>query len=209
MSTIIFDLDGTLLDTLTDLTNAVNYGLKQVGCAPRTIEQVRSYVGDGYILLMERACGGDKELAREGMKHFTEYYSKHLEDNTKPYRGILESIARLHERGKKMAIVSNKGDAAVQILCKKFFAPQISVYVGVTEKVPKKPAPDMLFAAMDALGSDRSDCVMVGDGETDIMMAKAAGIDIAAVTWGFRTEEYLREQGATRFIRDPIELGEL
>ncbi len=208
-NTILFDLDGTLLDTLTDLTNAVNFGLRSIGCAERTREQVCSYVGDGYVLLMERACGGDKALAKEGMKYFTAYYAEHLQDNTRPYEGILESIKALHEKGRKMAIVSNKGDAAVKVLCKKFFYPYITEYFGVTENMPKKPAPDMLFAAMNALGSEKSDCIMVGDGEPDIQMARSAGIDIVSVTWGFRTEEYLKNNGGTRFLRDPSELKQL
>lgn len=204
--TILFDLDGTLLDTLTDLTNAVNYAMRTLGCPEHTVEEVRSYVGDGYILLMERACGGDKERAKKGLRLFTDYYAAHLEDNTRPYDGVPEAIAGLANKGCKMAIVSNKGDAAVKVLCKKFFAPHITAYFGVTDKMPKKPAPDMLYAAMAALGADKSDCVMVGDGEPDIQMARAASIDIVSVTWGFRTEEYLRTQGGTRFLHAPHEL---
>ncbi len=208
-NTILFDLDGTLLDTLTDLTAAVNHAMSTLGLRKHTVEEVRSYVGDGYILLMERACGGDKERAKEGLRLFTEYYSVHLEDNTKPYPGVLDSIKALAEKGRKMAIVSNKGDAAVKVLCARFFAPYITEYFGVTETMPKKPAPDMLYAAMRALGSEKSDCVMVGDGEPDIRMARAAGIDIVSVTWGFREEEYLRTQGGTRFLHSPEELKEL
>ena len=204
--TILVDLDGTLLDTLTDLTNAVNFAMKSLGLREHTQDEVRSYVGDGYILLMERACGGDKERAKEGLKLFTEYYAAHLEDNTRPYDGVLAAVAGLAAKGRKMAIVSNKGDAAVKVLCKKFFAPHITEYFGVTDAMPKKPAPDMLYAAMRALGADKADCVMVGDGEPDIKMANAAGIGIANVTWGFRTEEYLRTQGGTRFLHAPHEL---
>lgn len=208
-NTILFDLDGTLLDTLTDLTNAVNFGLRSIGCEERTREQVCSYVGDGYVLLMQRACGGDAELAKEGMKYFSSYYAEHLEDNTKPYDGVLDSLKALAAKGRKMAIVSNKGDAAVKVLCKKFFYPYITEYFGVTETMPKKPAPDMLYAAMKALNSEKSDCIMIGDGEPDIQMAQSAGIDIVSVTWGFRTEEYLSKNGGTRFLHDPIELKSL
>lgn len=206
MNTILFDLDGTLLDTLTDLTDAVNFAMKSLGRREHTTDEVRSYVGDGYILLMERALGGDKERAKEGLKLFSEYYAEHLEDNTRPYDGVIDAIAGLAAKGRKMAIVSNKGDAAVKVLCKKFFAPYITEYFGVTDVMPKKPAPDMLYAAMRALDSDKSDCIMVGDGEPDIQMARAAGIDIVSVTWGFRAEDYLRAQGGTRFLHSPREL---
>lgn len=206
--TILFDLDGTLLNTLTDLTAAVNHAMRGVGLKERTEDEVRMFLGDGYALLIERACGG-KEHVEEALKLFNDYYSVHLEDNTRPYEGVVEAVKRLSERGKKMAIVSNKGDAAVKVLCKRFFAPYITEYFGVTETLKKKPAPDMLYAAMQALGSEKSDCVMVGDGEPDIMMAKAAGIDIISVTWGFRTEEFLKSQGGKVFLHKTEELSEI
>lgn len=208
-NTILFDLDGTLLDTLTDLTNAVNHGLRAVGLPECDSREVASFLGDGYVVLMERACKGRSDLASESLKHFTAYYAEHLEDNTVPYAGVTDSLKALAEKGRKMAIVSNKGDAAVKVLCAKFFHPYVTEFFGVTDTMPKKPAPDMLYAAMRALGSERDDCVMVGDGEPDICMARSAGIDIVSVTWGFRTEEYLRTQGGRVFLHDPKQLADL
>lgn len=206
-NTVLFDLDGTLLDTLTDLSRSVNHALSRVGLPGRTPEEVASFLGDGYAVLMERATGGEK--SSDALKYFTEYYAEHLEDNTAPYGGVVDSLKILHEKGRKLAIVSNKGDAAVKVLCKKFFYPYVTEYFGVTETMPKKPAPDMLFAAMRALGSERSDCVMVGDGEPDIAMALGAGIDIVNVLWGFRTEPQLRAAGGNVFLHSPDELADL
>lgn len=205
-NTILFDLDGTLLDTLTDLTASVNHALREVGLPERTADEVRSYLGDGYVLLMQRACGGENARALE---IFSAYYAEHLEDNTKPYHGVTDALAALAAKGRKMAVVSNKGDAAVQQLCARFFAPHVTTYFGVGNGLRKKPEPDMLLAAMKALGSDKEDCVMVGDGEPDIAMARAAGIDIVNVTWGFRTKEQLEKAGGKVFLSRPEMLAEL
>ncbi len=206
-NTILFDLDGTLLDTLTDLTASVNHALGLVGLPPRTKDEVRSYLGDGYAVLMERACGG--KPSEEALKLFSEYYAEHLEDNTRPYPGVVEALAALAAKGRKMAVVSNKGYDAVQVLCAKFFAPHVTLYYGVNERLKKKPAPDMLLAAMKDLGSDEDDCIMVGDGEPDIAMARAAGIDVVSVTWGFRTREQLTAAGGKLFLDSPRMLAEL
>ena len=205
-NTILFDLDGTLLDTLTDLTASVNHALREVGLPERTADEVRSYLGDGYVLLMRRACGGENARALE---IFSAYYAEHLEDNTKPYPGVTDALAALAAKGRKMAVVSNKGDAAVQQLCARFFAPHVTTYFGVGNGLRKKPEPDMLLAAMKVLGSEKEDCVMVGDGEPDIAMARAAGIDIVNVTWGFRTKRQLEKAGGKAFLSDPGMLAEL
>ena len=206
-NTILFDLDGTLLDTLTDLTRSVNYALGRVGLPERTDREVASFLGDGYVALMRRAANGAN--SPDALKYFTDYYADHLEDNTLPYDGVIDSLKALHGKGRKLAIVSNKGDAAGKLLCKKFFYPYVTEYFGVTEIMPKKPAPDMLFAAMRVLGSEADDCVMVGDGEPDIAMARGAGIDVVSVLWGFRTEEQLKKAGGTVFLSSPHELGNL
>ncbi|MBQ7227596.1 MAG: HAD family hydrolase [Clostridia bacterium] len=208
-NTILFDLDGTLLDTLTDLASSVNYALNKVGLPPKGNKEIASFLGDGYKALMQKACGGDLEKAEQSLAHFTGYYAEHLQDHTAPYDGVVEAVKTLFLKGRKMAIVSNKGDEAVKVLCKKFFAPYITEYFGVTETMPKKPAPDMLNAAMKALKSAKDDCVMVGDGEADIQMAHGAGIDIINVTWGFRTEEFLRSHGGKIFLRSTEELKDL
>lgn len=206
-NTILFDLDGTLLDTLTDLTASVNYALARVGLPARSRDEVRSFLGDGYKVLMAKACGGADSA--EALKYFTEYYAVHLEDNTAPYPGVTDALAALAAKGRKMAVVSNKGYDAVQVLCAKFFAPHVTLYYGVSDTLKKKPAPDMLLAAMRDLHSDADDCVMVGDGEPDIAMARAAGIDIVSVTWGFRTKEQLEKAGGKVFLDKTNMLAEL
>ncbi len=206
-NTILFDLDGTLLDTLTDLTASVNYALSRVGLPARSRDEVRSFLGDGYKVLMEKACGGADSA--DALKYFTEYYAVHLEDNTAPYPGVTDALAALAAKGRKMAVVSNKGYDAVQVLCGRFFAPHVTLYYGVSDTLRKKPAPDMLLAAMRDLHSDAEDCVMVGDGEPDIAMARAAGIDIISVTWGFRTKEQLEKAGGTVFLDKTNMLAEL
>ena len=206
-NTILFDLDGTLLDTLTDLTPSVNYALSRVGLPARSRDEVRSFLGDGYKVLMEKACGGADSA--DALKYFTEYYAVHLEDNTAPYPGVTDALAALAAKGRKMAVVSNKGYDAVQVLCGRFFAPHVTLYYGVSDTLKKKPAPDMLLAAMRDLHSDAEDCVMVGDGEPDIAMARAAGIDIISVTWGFRTKEQLEKAGGTVFLDKTNMLAEL
>ena len=206
-NTILFDLDGTLLDTLTDLTASVNYALSRVGLPARSRDEVRSFLGDGYKVLMEKACGGADSA--DALKYFTEYYAVHLEDNTAPYPGVTDALAALAAKGRKMAVVSNKGYDAVQVLCGRFFAPHVTLYYGVSDTLKKKPAPDMLLAAMRDLHSNAEDCVMVGDGEPDIAMARAAGIDIISVTWGFRTKEQLEKAGGTVFLDKTKMLAEL
>lgn len=206
-NTILFDLDGTLLDTLTDLTASVNYALSRVGLPARSRDEVRAFLGDGYKVLMEKACGGADSA--EALKYFTEYYAVHLEDNTAPYPGVTDALAALAAKGRKMAVVSNKGYDAVQVLCGRFFAPHVTLYYGVSDTLKKKPAPDMLLAAMRDLHSEADDCVMVGDGEPDIAMARAAGIDIVSVTWGFRTREQLEKAGGKVFLDKTNMLAEL
>ena len=145
-NTLLFDLDGTLLDTLTDLTASVNYALGKAGLPPRTSDEVRSFLGDGYVVLMERACGEHKDKAAQTLAHFTEYYAEHLEDNTKPYPGVVDALRVLAEKGRKMAIVSNKGYDAVQVLCSRFFAPYVTEYYGVREDLRKKQGFDFTNA---------------------------------------------------------------
>lgn len=209
IKTILFDLDGTLLNTLDDITNAVNVALDACDLPRRTSKEVCAFLGDGYMLLMERAVGERKSSLDKAYAVFSEYYSAHLEDVTAPYAGVVDALKELHGKGKKMAIVSNKGNEAAQILCKKFFYPYIELYIGVTDSMPKKPAPDMLYHALETLGSDKQSTIMVGDSEPDIQMARTAGIDIVSVTWGYRTQEQLEKEGATNIIHNVNELASL
>lgn len=213
MDTVIFDLDGTLLDTLEDLTDSVNYAMEQFGFPLHTIAEVRTFVGNGAPKLLERsipqgAAHPDYEAA---LAAFKAHYAEHCEDKTRPYAGVPEMLAELKEQGYHLAIVSNKFDGAVKKLCKKYFGEFISVSIGESAEVKRKPAPDTVYRALHELESDASRAVYVGDSEVDIQTAKNASLPCISVTWGFRTEEKLRSEGApeNRLIRTPQALAPL
>lgn len=193
---ILLDLDGTLLDTLEDLTDGVNYALAQYGLPQRTIEQVCSYIGNGAGLLIRRASG-NAENWQEILACYKAYYDTHCQIKTKPYDGIPEALAALQQEY-PVAIVSNKQDEAVKRLCAEYF-PGVCA-LGETPDCPRKPAPDMLHKAMAAVGADR--CVYVGDSEVDILTAENAGSPCVSVTWGFRDENTLRQHGAKYCCQD-------
>lgn len=197
---ILWDLDGTLLDTLQDLTDGTNYALRRFGYPERTLQEVRQFVGNGARNLLIRATGGRADIDPV-LEAFHEYYDVHCRDKTGPYPGIMEA---LEELGKKypMAIVSNKPDVAVKPLCDEHFP---GLYArGEIAGCPRKPAPDMIYAAMEAIGAER--CVYVGDSEVDIETAKNAGAVCLSVLWGFRDREVLKKAGATHFCEDPAQL---
>lgn len=201
---ILFDLDGTLLDTLQDLTDSVNATLAQYGFPPRTAEEVRAFVGNGARRLIALSLPkGQDALVDAALKTYQAYYATHSKIKTAPYRGILESLAVLKEKC-PIAIVSNKPDGAVKTLCKEFFG---DVYaLGETEDCPRKPAPDMLYKAMKHIGVDRF--IYVGDSEVDVLTANNAGMPCLSVTWGFRDEEVLVASGAKHICRDPEKLAD-
>lgn len=200
-NTIIFDLDGTLLNTLEDLAEAVNYALKKYGGPHRSIDEVRQFVGNGIRKLMIRAVPqGEENLRFEEMfTAFKEYYGAHCNDRTCPYPGIKELLARLKEEGYRLAIVSNKADFAVKELQKIYFAEEIEVAIGEKEGILRKPAPDTVNQALRELGSVRKEAVYVGDSDVDIKTAENAGMPCISVTWGFRDREFLKEHGAGIF----------
>ncbi len=207
--TIIFDLDGTLLDTLDDLANSVNAALKKCGLKTRSREEVRAFVGNGIRTLMKRATGlDDGELFERAFAEFKGHYAAHCEDCTKPYEGIIEMLATLKERGIKTAVVSNKADFATKRLAKSYFGDLLSVAVGENEEagIRKKPAPDSLLAVMQTLGANRQTTVYVGDSEVDIQTAANAGVPCISVTWGFKDVPFLQENGASRLINSPLEI---
>lgn len=211
-TTIIFDLDGTLLDTLQDLTDATNYALRQYAFPEHSLEGVRSFVGNGVRKLIERAvpAGVSAERVEEVFATFMAYYSEHCLDRTVPYRGIPEALESLRAAGFRMAVVSNKADAVVKHLCEQFFPGVIEVAEGENEAagIGKKPAPDMVNLAVKELGVALDSCIYVGDSDVDVLTARNAGMPCLSVTWGFRDEAFLREQGATRFVHSPEELSE-
>ena len=197
-TTVVFDLDGTLLDTLQDLANAVNYALEQQGMPKRTLEEVRQFVGNGVRLLMIRAVpdGENNPLFEETFALFKDYYGEHCNDNTKPYAGVVELIETLKEKGYAVAIVSNKIDFAVKELNDLYFKGIVPVAIGEKEGIRRKPAPDTVFEALKELGKTKEEAVYVGDSDVDIETAKNAGMPCVSVLWGFRDKEFLAEHGA-------------
>jgi phosphoglycolate phosphatase len=209
-NTVIFDLDGTLLNTLDDLTDSVNYGLQQFGFPARNKSEVRQFVGNGIRKLMERSVpsGTSRDIMEQCLSTFVEYYSNNLQNKTKPYDGICEILNVLKKQGYHLAIVSNKYDAAVKSLCNDYFKDFIQVAIGESSSVAKKPAPDSLYAALNELGSEKASAIYVGDSEVDVQTAHNAGIPCIGVTWGFRDKEILQSEGADRIIDSPCQLLE-
>jgi len=210
---VIFDLDGTLLDTLDDLSNAVNTALAAFHLPCRTRDEVKSFVGDGVAKLIERAVpeGSPYETTAAVLATFKAHYAIHCQDKTAPYMGILPLLSELQDRDIRTAIVSNKFDAAVKELSAYYFGNLIEVAVGEKESegIRKKPAPDTLLMAMRALSVTPDETLYVGDSDTDILTAQAAGTSCVSVTWGFRDREFLVSHGATVLIDTPAELTPL
>lgn len=207
-NTIIFDLDGTLLNTLDDLKDSLNYALNKHGYEARTLEEVRSFVGNGVQKLVERALPAETsaEEMQKCLATFKEHYNKNMQNKTRPYDGIMELLAELKNNNYKTAIVSNKFDAAVKELAKDYFGDLINVAIGESAAIKRKPAPDSVFAALKELESDIGNALFIGDSETDVQTAKNAGLTCVGVTWGFRTREVLLNEGADYIIDAPNEL---
>ena len=209
-NTYIFDLDGTLLDTLTDLAASCNYALHTHGMPEHSIDDVRRFVGNGVRKLMERAIpdGASNPDFEATFVTFREHYMLHSLDTTKPYPGIPEMLAELKARGCRLAVVSNKMMAATVELCRHFFPDTIEVAIGEheAEGIRKKPAPDTVFAAIKELGVTDNEAVYVGDSDVDIATALNSGLPCISVLWGFRDREFLLDHGATTFISRPEEL---
>lgn len=207
-SLAVFDMDGTILDTLDDLTNTLNLSLEEAGLPLRTKDEVRSFVGNGVGKLIERALPKDTpETEREKFfEVFARNYKLHCADLTRPYDGVPELIAELRARGVKTAVVSNKVDFAVRQLADDYFPGLFDIAVGEREGVKRKPAPDSVLAVMDALGARREDTVYIGDSDVDVETAKNAGVDLIGVEWGFRPREVLLEHGAKVTVKSTDEL---
>ena len=203
---ILFDLDGTLLDTLQDLIDSTNATLAHFGYPLRTAEEVRQFVGNGAKRLFELALpeGSTPQTVAEALAWFKEYYPAHSQIKTKPYDGILEALEEIRKEF-PVAVVSNKPDVAAKPLCKTYFW---DIYAqGESSACPRKPAPDMVFAAMKALGAES--CIYVGDSEVDVLTAKNAGVPCLSVLWGFRDKQILVEAGAEHFCENPKDLLKL
>lgn len=206
--TYIFDLDGTLLDSLTDLAISCNYALRMNNMPERSLDEVRHFVGNGVKKLMERAIpdGLQNPAFEKTYNDFRQHYLVHNLDNTKPYPGIVSLLQRLHSEGKNIAVVSNKFYAATQNLVKHFFGEYVTVAIGERENIRKKPAPDTVIEALRQLNTSASGAVYIGDSDVDVMTARNSGMPCISVLWGFRDKEFLKENGATTFVTAPDEI---
>lgn len=206
--TVIFDLDGTLLDTLDDLADSVNYALSIYNYPAKSIEDVRSFVGNGVARLMTLSVpdGQENPHFASCFQDFKCHYELNIQNKTVPYQGIPELLQALHVANYKLAIVSNKLDKAVKHLAEGNFGEYIQVAVGETENVRRKPAPDSVYRALEELGATQTKAIYVGDSEVDVQTARNAGLICVGVTWGFRDRGVLEAEGADYIIDHPEEL---
>ena len=206
--TAVFDLDGTLLDTLEDLYLATNAALERHSLPRRSRDEVRLFVGNGVEMLIRRAvpASTDEETILAVLADFKTTYAAICEDHTKPYDGILDMLAALRERGIRVAVVSNKFDAATKKLCEKYFGDLVEVAIGERAGVRKKPAPDTVYEALKELGVTAEGAVYIGDSDVDIQTARNCGMECISVTWGLRDEEFLIGNGAKALVDTPEKL---
>ena len=209
----IFDLDGTLLNTLEDVVNACNYELKKCNFKTHSIEEYKVFVGDGRSKLIERIVPdeykGNDEVKNKVLRLFDEYYSGHMLDMTKPYEGICEMLKSLKEKGVKLAVVSNKPDEFVGGIVKKYFGDTFEIVHGQRTNYPVKPDPTTVYEVIEYFGIKLNESIYVGDSNVDIYTAKNAKVKSIGVAWGFRGEEELREAGADYIVYDSNEITEL
>lgn len=203
---IVFDMDGTLLNTLDDLRDSVNFALTQKGYPNRSLDEIRSFVGNGVALLVHRAVpvGTPESDEKECLAIFKKHYEKNMNNKTAPYPGVNEMLKKLQDNGFKMAVVSNKFEPALKELCKLCFNGLLDIVVGQVDSREQKPAPDGVWYAMEQLGADLESTVYVGDSEVDVLTAKNSKLPCIGVTWGFRDREVLEEGGA-EYIIDNVE----
>lgn len=208
---ILFDMDGTILNTLEDLKDSLNHALDLSGFPQRSLDEVRRFVGNGIRLLIERGVpeGTSVEAADKVHADFTAHYTLHSADKTRPYAGVIPLIEKLRGMGAKTAVVSNKADAAVQPLCERYFPGLFDIAVGERPGAARKPAPDCVNAVLRELGVERDRAVYIGDSEVDIETAQNAGLDCITVDWGFRERDFLRQRGAEVIASTPEQVLEL
>lgn len=208
---IIFDLDGTLLDTLDDLTASVNAAMAACGLPPHSRDEVRNFVGNGVMRLIERCVeGGQKNPQfKKAYGTFRLHYATHCQEHTAPYEGIIQLLGKLRIQGVPVAVVSNKFDAAVKKLCDAYFAGLIPVAIGEKDGINKKPAPDTVLTALNQLKMPVQSAIYVGDSEVDIQTAPNAGTGQISVCWGFKSREFLTENGAVKIAETPGQLYQL
>lgn len=207
-TTIIFDLDGTLLNTLGDLRGAANYALRLRNLPPRTTEEVRRFVGNGVRNLMRRClpAGSSDEEIDAALADFKKYYAEHLYDTTVPYDGIQELLSILRKRGIKVGVLSNKLDSATQALIRHFFRGKVDVVFGEHSGIPRKPDPTSCCMIMEQLGAKPEEVLYIGDSGVDMNTARNAGLTAVGVTWGFRSREELIDNGADLLADLPVQI---
>lgn len=207
----IFDMDGTILDTLKDIEISLNHALSLHGHPTHSIDEVRTFVGNGMwnLITVASPLGLDKDDLKKIYVDFMNHYSIHCSDNTRPYDGIIDTIKAVRKMGIRTAVVSNKTDSAVQNLCIHHFDGLFDVAVGERTDIQKKPAPDMVNLVLDNLDYNCKEAVYIGDSEVDLATAANSNMDCIAVCWGFRSKELLKEKGATTIIDTPSEILEL
>jgi len=205
---VLFDMDGTVLDTLGDLANAINHILEQYGMPTRTLDEVAHFLGNGAAYLVDHAvsAGTPEALRREMLSVYQPWYDSHCAILTAPYPGIVALMEKLKAAGVKQAVISNKQDSAVRLLAAQHFPGLLETAVGESATVRRKPNPDAVLAALREMGVEKADAVYVGDTEVDIETAKNAGLACAVVGWGFRTEDELKTAGAERIFHSADEL---
>lgn len=205
---VVFDLDGTLLDTLLDLAASVNYAMGQMGYPTRSVEEVRTFVGNGIANLIMRAVpeGTAPRDTEAALALFSDHYEKHSADLTAPYEGIVSLLDTLKSEGYGIAVVSNKIDRAVCELCRLYFGDRIDVATGEREGIARKPSPDSVFYVLRRLPCDNCRAVYVGDSDVDIKTALNAGMDCISVTWGFREKSFLISHGAVKLAEHPTDI---
>ena len=210
---VIFDMDGTVLNTIEDITDSVNVILRRYDLPVRTVDEVRHFVGNGARVLMNRAIpqGEEHPEFERILKEYEAYYQEHCNIKTGPYHHIPELLKELSDRGYKLAIVSNKPMGAVEELNKVYFGEYVSVAIGVTKELRRKPYPDECLLAMEKLGVEKEDCIYVGDSDVDFKTAQNTGIGCISCLWGFRTKEELIQAKVTPnfFVNDPLEVLDL
>lgn len=206
--TIIFDLDGTLLDTLTDLMDSVNFAMRKFGYPERTYDEIRRFVGNGVRVLMKKSAPDDisDDDFEKAFSVFREHYLSNMRNKTDAYDGVRELLKKLKSKGYKIGVVSNKLDSAVKELCADYFGELVDYAKGVDSEKDRKPCPDNTWKCIEQLGAKRENCIYVGDSEVDIKTAENAGLPCISVSWGFRTREELEQSGAKTIIDKPEEL---
>lgn len=211
VNTVIFDMDGTVLDTLEDLTVSVNYVLSKFNMPEHSEEEYRKFFGNGIKYALKCAVPEEtpEEVIEEMLPIFREHYNEHCHDRTKPYDGIIELMSMLKANGYKMAIVSNKIDSAVKELNDRFFSEYVDVAIGEKPGIKRKPAPDTVLAALDELGSKKEAAVYIGDSEVDLQTALNSELPCISVLWGFRDKDFLISKGASVFAETPEEVYDI